>query len=112
MRFANAAGISFSDLHKKVVLQANFPCSIYASDVKPNFGFKANLALLKMSCSKLKHWAKVIYEETKTVADNDVLMIVRLLHDEMIENEKKSPRETQWLWKEDTALLHTLLNSD
>ncbi|VDO39124.1 unnamed protein product [Onchocerca flexuosa] len=111
MRLASTAGISFSDLHRKIVLQANFPCSIYATDVKPNFGFKANLALLKMSCSKLKQWAKLIYEETATVTDDDVLVIVRLLQDELVKDGKKSSQETQWLWNEQTILLHTLLNT-
>uniref|UniRef100_A0A1I8EKG2 Uncharacterized protein n=1 Tax=Wuchereria bancrofti TaxID=6293 RepID=A0A1I8EKG2_WUCBA len=85
--------------------------SIYASDAKPNFGFKANLALLKMSCSKLKHWANVIYEETETVTEDEVLLIVRLLRDEMIKDSKKSSQETRWLWNEQIALLHTLLNT-
>ncbi|MCP9265944.1 Phytanoyl-CoA hydroxylase-interacting protein-like [Dirofilaria immitis] len=111
MRLANIAGISFSDLHRQIVLQANFPCFIYATDVKPNFGFKANLALLKMSCSKLRHWAKVIYEEAEAITNDDVLVIVRLLQDEMVEDGKKSPKETQWLWTEQTILLHTLLTT-
>uniref|UniRef100_A0AAF5PHM2 SET domain-containing protein n=2 Tax=Wuchereria bancrofti TaxID=6293 RepID=A0AAF5PHM2_WUCBA len=111
MRLASAAGIGFSDLHRKIIFHANFPCSIYASDAKPNFGFKANLALLKMSCSKLKHWANVIYEETETVTEDEVLLIVRLLRDEMIKDSKKSSQETRWLWNEQIALLHTLLNT-
>uniref|UniRef100_A0A0R3S756 Uncharacterized protein n=1 Tax=Elaeophora elaphi TaxID=1147741 RepID=A0A0R3S756_9BILA len=101
-------GNEFSNLTCHVII----PSCIYASDVKPNFGFKANLALLKMDSSKLEKWAKVIYEEAEAVTDNDVLAIVRLLRDELIENGKKSPQETQWLWSEQTALLHTLLNTN
>lgn len=59
-----------------------------------------------------QHWSKVIYEESEAVADSDVLMIVRLLRDEMIKNGKRSPQETRWLWSEQTALFHILLNAN
>lgn len=54
----------------------------------------------------------MIYEETEDITEDDVLVIVRLLHDEIIEDGKKSPQETQWLWNEQIALLHALLNTD
>ncbi|VBB29759.1 unnamed protein product [Acanthocheilonema viteae] len=59
-----------------------------------------------------EHWAKVIYKETEAVTDNDVLVIVRLLRDEMIRNGKRSAQETRWLWNEQATLLHILLDID
>lgn len=59
-----------------------------------------------------KQWAEVIYEEAEKVDDKHALEVVRLLRDKMIKNSNESPEEVRWLWKEQIALLNTLLRSE
>lgn len=101
---AGAVGIEVSNAHKRVLTQAGLPCTLYASDGAPSYGFRANLRILQMTHEELSRWSEILFDNNEEASDDLVISALKKLREELSKKREKVPCRFRWLWDEQLAV--------
>ncbi|CAJ0595843.1 unnamed protein product [Cylicocyclus nassatus] len=126
---AKKVGVVVTSLHEEALQEAALPCTLYLSDEGPSWALRVNMKILMLSLPELKRWREIVYTDeprTRSISSleddceldeeelNEFKTLERILNElrKAIASKMESvPQQTQWIWKEQLAVVDVVLSS-
>lgn len=108
--------IKVSSGQKKAILDANYPFTLFASDIEPTYSMRANIRLCLLEPKLLINWRKSLNNIDDNEAegyinkeDEILKKILRLLVNLFLSKGEKVSDDLKWLWVENIKIIEQFL---
>uniref|UniRef100_A0A0K0F8P9 SET domain-containing protein n=1 Tax=Strongyloides venezuelensis TaxID=75913 RepID=A0A0K0F8P9_STRVS len=108
--------VKVSSGQKKAILDANFPFTLFASDIEPTYSIRANIRLCLLEPNLLINWRKSLNNiddnaaEKYTDKEDDILkQLFKLLIKLFLSKAEKVCDDLKWLWVDNIKIIEQFL---
>ncbi|CEF66433.1 SET domain-containing protein [Strongyloides ratti] len=108
--------IKVSSGQKKAILDANYPFTLFASDIEPSYSMRANIRLCLLEPKLLINWRKNLSSiddneaEKYIYKEDDILKkILKLLSNLFLSKSEKVSSDLKWLWVDNIKIIEQFL---